>query len=99
MMLIIAWLRPNLLEPSVLASACVVLLVWMALPDHVRDQTKKSRKILTSNQIGLLQELPDDNKACRMAINQGKFLDEKSALGRAVNELVDKIKSHTALGA
>lgn len=84
---------PHLLTNiAFMAGFVLVLVAIFFLTPRNRDQTRSSLKILGMSGIKPFHQLPQDRKSCRMAINQGEFLEEKSKIGRALIELSDKIR-------
>jgi MinD-like ATPase involved in chromosome partitioning or flagellar assembly len=86
------FLRPQWFSNPVFFIVGLIILMRLAWP-KARDLSKSALTSLAKNQISFFHYLPHDSKACRMAINQGHFLDDSTKIGRSLKELADKLKA------
>jgi cellulose biosynthesis protein BcsQ len=95
LLVIVHFFLPGLFSNPMFIIFCVILVILMAfLPRTMptRRTTGKALAILEKKSIKVFHQLPHDSESCRWAINQGKFLGEKTQIGKSISELSEKIK-------
>ena len=96
LLLIVVYLfMPGLLTNPMFIAFFIMLVLLMALPKTIpsRMNTNNALSLLSKKQISVFHQLPQDSRSCRMVINEGTFLDEKTRIGMSLIGLAEKLKT------
>ncbi len=94
----IASLGTTIALESPLMLAFLSVLLWRLLSfisngfDYYQNSGKRPLAVLESKKIPVFYELPCEDKTCKLAINEASLLENKTALGKALQGLAEKLQ-------